>query len=170
MARAAADDDVRVVVLAGAGRAFSAGYDLSAEADETALDTAAKWRELLRKRRRDDDAHLVAAQADHRGRARLVPGRRMEVAMACDLLICTEDARFGEPEIRYGSGPVTLLMPFVLGERRDARAAPDGRHHRRADGAAAGGSPTASSPRTSWTPRSTASPPASRRPRSRCCG
>ena len=42
----------------------------------------------------------------------------MEVAMACDLLICTEDARFGEPEVRYGSGPVTLLMPFVIGERR----------------------------------------------------
>ena len=38
--------------------------------------------------------------------------------MACDLLICTDDARFGEPEVRYGSGPVTLLMPFVLSERR----------------------------------------------------
>ncbi len=34
------------------------------------------------------------------------------------LLICTDDARFGEPEVRFGSGPVTLLMPFVLGERR----------------------------------------------------
>ena len=29
-----------------------------------------------------------------------------------------EDARFGEPEIRYGSGPVTLLMPFVLGQKK----------------------------------------------------
>ena len=49
MARAAADDEVRVVVLTGAGRAFSAGYDLSAEADETGLESAAKWRELLRR-------------------------------------------------------------------------------------------------------------------------
>ena len=37
--------------------------------------------------------------------------------MACDLLVCTPDARFGEPEIRYGSGPVALLMPYVLGQR-----------------------------------------------------
>ena len=41
----------------------------------------------------------------------------METAMACDLLVCTPDARFGEPEIRYGSGPVALLMPYVLGQR-----------------------------------------------------
>ena len=38
--------------------------------------------------------------------------------MACDLVVATEDARFGEPEIRFGSGPVTLLMPFVLGEKK----------------------------------------------------
>ncbi len=38
--------------------------------------------------------------------------------MACDLIVAAEDARFGEPEIRYGSGPVTLLMPFVLGQKK----------------------------------------------------
>jgi enoyl-CoA hydratase len=38
--------------------------------------------------------------------------------MACDLIVATADARFGEPEIRYGSGPVALLMPFVLGQKK----------------------------------------------------
>lgn len=38
--------------------------------------------------------------------------------MACDLIVCSEDVPFGEPEIRYGSGPVTLLMPFVLGQKK----------------------------------------------------
>ena len=38
--------------------------------------------------------------------------------MACDMIVAAEDARFGEPEIRFGSGPVTLLMPFVLGEKK----------------------------------------------------
>jgi enoyl-CoA hydratase len=38
--------------------------------------------------------------------------------MACDLIIAAQDARFGEPEIRFGSGPVTLLMPYVLGQKK----------------------------------------------------
>ena len=41
-----------------------------------------------------------------------------ELAMACDMIISTESGRFGEPEIRYGSGPVTLLMPFILGQKK----------------------------------------------------
>jgi enoyl-CoA hydratase/carnithine racemase len=40
--------------------------------------------------------------------------------MACDIIVSTESGRFGEPEIRYGSGPVTLLMPFVLGQKKTA--------------------------------------------------
>jgi enoyl-CoA hydratase len=38
--------------------------------------------------------------------------------MACDLIVAAEDAQLGEPEIRFGSAPVTLLMPFVIGQKR----------------------------------------------------
>jgi enoyl-CoA hydratase/carnithine racemase len=38
--------------------------------------------------------------------------------MACDMIVATSDARFGEPEIRYGSGPVALLMPFILCQKK----------------------------------------------------
>lgn len=38
--------------------------------------------------------------------------------MACDMIIAADNAQFGEPEIQYGSGPVTLLMPFVLGQKK----------------------------------------------------
>jgi enoyl-CoA hydratase len=41
-----------------------------------------------------------------------------ELAMACDMIISGSSGRFGEPEIRYGSGPVTLLMPFVIGQKK----------------------------------------------------
>ena len=41
-----------------------------------------------------------------------------DLAMACDMVIAAENANFGEPEIRYGSGPATLLMPFILGQKK----------------------------------------------------
>jgi enoyl-CoA hydratase len=38
--------------------------------------------------------------------------------MACDLIVAADGTKLGEPEIRYGSAPVTLLMPFLIGQKR----------------------------------------------------
>ena len=38
--------------------------------------------------------------------------------MACDLVVAAEGPKLGEPEIRYGSAPVTLLMPYLIGQKR----------------------------------------------------
>lgn len=115
--RAEADDEVRVVVVRGAGRAFCAGYDLEQEAAKLAP-TITEWHEALAR----DVAVTMRLWGLSKPTIAAVHGwclaGGMEVAMACDLMICTDDARFGEPEVRYGSGPVTLLMPFLLGERR----------------------------------------------------
>ena len=115
--RAEADDEVRVVVVRGAGRAFCAGYDLEQEAAEVEP-TITEWHQVLAR----DVAVTMRLWALSKPTIAAVHGwclaGGMEVAMACDLLICTDDARFGEPEVRFGSGPVTLLMPYVLGERR----------------------------------------------------
>ena len=117
LGRAEADDAVKVVVLTGAGRAFSAGFDISPE-NETGIEGALGWREEL--------AHDV----DVTMRVWSLPkptiaavrgwclGGACELAMACDMVVATEDARLGEPEIRFGSGPVTLLMPFILGQKK----------------------------------------------------
>ncbi len=117
LARAAADDDVKVLVLTGAGRAFSAGYDLSEEV-ELELDTATEWHEALA---RDVDM-TMAVWAFPKPTIAAVRGHCLaggcELAMACDMIVCAEDARLGEPEIRYGSGPVALVMPFVLGQKK----------------------------------------------------
>jgi enoyl-CoA hydratase len=116
LTRAEADDDVRVVVLTGAGRAFCAGYDLSQEAGGSFASAEAWRRELAA----DVDVTMqlwrLAKPTIGLVRGWCLAGG-METAMACDLLVCTPDARFGEPEIRYGSGPVALLMPYVLGQR-----------------------------------------------------
>jgi enoyl-CoA hydratase len=114
--RAAADDEVRVVVLRGAGRAFSAGYDLSegATGPETSI---GEWRDELGA---DVDVTMQLWRLEKPticiAQGWCLAGG-LETAMACDIHYCTPDARFGEPEIRFGSGPVTLLMPYVLGQR-----------------------------------------------------
>jgi enoyl-CoA hydratase len=41
-----------------------------------------------------------------------------DLMMVCDLTVCSDDAKFGEPEIRFGSGVVTMVMPWLLGARK----------------------------------------------------
>ncbi|HEX6348976.1 MAG TPA: enoyl-CoA hydratase/isomerase family protein [Candidatus Dormibacteraeota bacterium] len=117
VARAAADDEVKVAVLTGAGRAFSAGFDIAEEVEQK-VETAQQWHRVLS----TDVAMTMDVWSLPKPVIAAVRGWCLaggcELAMACDLIVCTEDARFGEPEIRYGSGPVTLLMPFVLGQKK----------------------------------------------------
>jgi len=114
IAEAPADERVRVIAIAGAGRAFCAGYDLT----DAAPATAWEWRDALN---RDVEATLAVWScskpviAQVHGYA-LAGG--LELAMACDLIVAADDAQLGEPEIRFGSAPVTLLMPFLIGQKR----------------------------------------------------
>ena len=113
----AGDETVKVVVLTGAGRAFSAGYDLAEEVDDR-IEGADRWRAALA----PDVDLAMELWALPRPTIAAVRGWCLaggcELAMACDMIVATEDARFGEPEIRYGSGPVALIMPFVLGQKK----------------------------------------------------
>ncbi len=111
------DDSVRVVVLRGAGKSFSSGFDLAEEVGERPS-SALAWSEVL-----GEDIELTMRLWElDRPTIAAVTGYCLaggcELAMACDLIVCSTDAKFGEPEIRYGSGPVTLLMPFVLGQKK----------------------------------------------------
>jgi enoyl-CoA hydratase len=111
---ATADERVRVIAIAGAGRAFCAGYDLSEAAPETAWD----WRDVLA---RDVEATLAIWSCPKPVIAQVhgyVLAGGLELAMACDLIVAADDAQLGEPEIRFGSAPVTLLMPFLIGQKR----------------------------------------------------
>jgi enoyl-CoA hydratase len=111
-----ADDTVKIVVLQGDEKAFSVGYDIAEEV-ELGVSTAEQWHAGL-----DNNIGLTMQVW---GLRKPVIGAitgwclagGCELAMACDLLIATPDAQFGEPEIRFGSGPVTLLMPYLIGQK-----------------------------------------------------
>ncbi|MDP9329491.1 MAG: enoyl-CoA hydratase-related protein [Actinomycetota bacterium] len=114
---AAADDSVRVVILRGSGRAFCSGYDLTEDANAGTKDSVHWYEEL--KHSADNMLELfdhpkpIIAQVH----SYCLAGG-CDLMMMCDLSVCSDDAKFGEPEIRFGSGVVTMVMPWLLGARK----------------------------------------------------
>jgi enoyl-CoA hydratase len=106
------DDDpgVRCVVLGGNERAFAAGADIAELAESTAIDLYASRRidqwDAIRALR----TPLVAAVSGY------CLGGGNELAMACDLIVASESARFGQPEINLG------VLPGAGGTQRLTRA------------------------------------------------
>lgn len=116
--RAEKNDETKAIVLTGAGnRAFCAGYDMNDEVDHRPA-TAAEWRRVLEHDSQVTTAIWEATKPTIAAVNGYCLGGGCELAMACDMIIATPHSQFGEPEIRFGSGPVTLLMPFVLGEKK----------------------------------------------------
>jgi enoyl-CoA hydratase len=115
--RAEADEGTRVVVMTGAGRAFSAGYDMAEEAGED-IGGALEWHRVLSADVAVTMQLLRLTKPTIAAVRGWCLGGGCELAMACDIVVATDDACFGEPEVRYGSGPVTLLLPFVVGHKK----------------------------------------------------
>ena len=105
-----ADDTVRCIVLAGNERAFAAGADISELRDTRTVDLyigarLEKWGAIRKVR-----TPLVAAVSG------FCLGGGCELAMACDLIIASETAQFGQPETGIG------VMPGAGGTQRLTRA------------------------------------------------
>jgi len=117
MEDAGEDDDIGVVVLTGAGRAFSTGVDLIALGD----------RKLERGRVGpilDDPAgELIATiQALPKVAIAMVNGYcltgALEIVLACDLIIASEQAKFGDTHVRWGFRPswgMSQRLPRLIG-------------------------------------------------------
>ena len=114
---AEADPSVSVVILRGAGRAFCAGYDLNEDAAEGELD-ARHWHKGLadsvaRMLEFTDCAKPTIAQVH----SYCLAGGT-DLMLACDLAVASDDAYFGYVDVRFGSGVVSMFLPWVVGVRK----------------------------------------------------
>ena len=86
------DPGVSVIILRGAGRAFCAGYDLTEDASGGVPVIA------------QVHSYCLAGGTD--------------LMLACDLAVAADDAYFGYVDVRFGSGVVSMFLPWVVGVRK----------------------------------------------------
>ena len=104
------DEAVRAIVLTGDERAFAAGADIkemagATQADMIQLDQFQRWEAMRRTKK-----PLIAAVSG------FALGGGNELAMLCDMVVASETAQFGQPEIRIG------VIPGAGGTQRLTRA------------------------------------------------
>ena len=118
--RAASDEQVHCVVIAGTGRAFCAGADLKAVRRETGGDEGAlrRFLELAAGTMNRIERLPKPVIAAVNGFA-LAGG--LEIVLACDLVIAAQSARFGDAHINFGllpGGGSSVRLPRKLGPNR----------------------------------------------------
>lgn len=105
-----ADDAVHCLVLTGSTKAFAAGADIKEMRPKSYMDVykedfiTANWERVTRCRK-----PVIAAVAGY------ALGGGCELAMMCDFIICADNAKFGQPEIKLG------VMPGAGGTQRLTR-------------------------------------------------
>ncbi len=100
------DEAVRVIVLTGAGGYFVAGTDIDEMAAMTPTSHTLDATDLVFTTLRHSSKPLIAAVEGY------ALGGGCELALACDLIVAAEGARFGQPEIKVG------IMPGAGGTQR----------------------------------------------------
>jgi enoyl-CoA hydratase len=119
------DPEVRCIVIAGSDQVFAAGADIKAMAardpsEPPDPEAAAFWPRLAA-----IQTPLVAAVSGY------ALGGGCELAMACDMIVADEGARFGQPEITLGiipGGGGTQRLTRAIGKQRAMEYVLTGRH------------------------------------------
>jgi enoyl-CoA hydratase/carnithine racemase len=108
------DPDVRCIVIAGSDRVFAAGADIKALSERSFADAlrhpaASFWRRVAAVK-----TPLIAAVSG------FALGGGCELALACDMIVASDTARFGQPEITLGiipGGGGTQRLARVMGKQ-----------------------------------------------------
>jgi enoyl-CoA hydratase/carnithine racemase len=119
------DKAIRVVVIKGAGRCFSAGYDISdlsnsgigKPIDEDRYDY---WAHHVNRYIRCIWEHPKVFIAQVHG---FCLAGANDMAGLCDITVASEDAVFGYPAVRYGTLPNTFTWPYLIGLKKSKELA-----------------------------------------------
>ncbi len=104
------DEEIKATVLTGNDDAFSAGADIRELSEATPVDLVKRNQFALWDRLKKVAKPVIAAVSGY------ALGGGCELAMACDMIIASETAKFGQPEINIG------IMPGAGGTQRLTRA------------------------------------------------
>jgi enoyl-CoA hydratase len=122
LADAQDDDDVRVVVITGAGDHFSTGHDLAQIGSEYGFDPSGKGRRPSQRARLDFDRRHLNQFRDlfycSKPTIALVRGycvgAGLHIVEACDLAIASDAARIGHPEQKAGLGGAAYMTALNI--------------------------------------------------------
>jgi enoyl-CoA hydratase len=127
-----ADDSARVIIVRGAGRTFSAGYDLT-PAQRTGEDAVVRafkardeqgrrlWQGVRAGMQRITNIHMYFWNIQKITIAQ-VHGYAIaggcELSMMADLVTCADDAKFGHPGLRFAGTRTSMILPLLIGMRK----------------------------------------------------
>ncbi len=107
--------DLAAIVFAAAPdtRAFSAGVAVEEHVPETVFQMLEAFHSIFRMLRQISKPVIAVVDGP-------ALGGGCELVAACDIVIASEDARFGQPEIKLGVFPpvAAILLPRIIGEKR----------------------------------------------------
>ena len=104
------DKEVRAIIITGSEKVFAAGADIKQMIDKSAIDMLlidqfSTWDQIKKTKK-----PIIAAVSGY------ALGGGCELAMICDMIVASETARFGQPEIKLG------IMPGAGGTQRLTKA------------------------------------------------
>jgi cyclohexa-1,5-dienecarbonyl-CoA hydratase len=108
-----ADAAVRVVVIAARGKLFSAGVDVKDHTADRVEEMLREFHSVIRTLWALEPPTLAAVQGS-------ALGGGCELALACDFIVASAAAKFGQPEIQVGAFPpvAALLLPRLIPRKK----------------------------------------------------
>ncbi|AFQ51111.1 enoyl-CoA hydratase/isomerase family protein [Burkholderia cepacia] len=110
------DERIHSILVTGSGASFCAGFDLK-EIAAKGYTTMSQWRDAITA----DFEFVMQFWTSVKPTVAAVHGyclgSGLELAVACDVTVADEKATFGEPEVKFGSSIVALILPWIVGPK-----------------------------------------------------